>query len=82
MKNGRRLHSMPFQNCNLAWGSSSSAWQEVTEVRRDTYMTSALGGGGGPPKAEVVRKLSRGGCVNLRTRGEGVQKSQNFVDVI
>ena len=42
-------------------------------------MTSALGGGGGPPpKAVIVRKLSKGGCMNLQTRGEGVQKSPNF----
>ena len=40
-------------------------------------MTSALRGGGGVgPKADRVIKLSKGGCVNLRT------KSQNFADVI
>ena len=44
-------------------------------------MTSALRGGGGvDPKADRVIQLSKGGCVNLRTRG--VQKSQNFADVI
>ena len=36
------------------------------------------------PKADIVKKLSKGGCVNLWTRGswEGVKKSQNFADVI
>ena len=32
-------------------------------------MTSALNGGGGTTKADVVGKLSKGGCVNLKTRG-------------
>ena len=46
-------------------------------------MTSALGGGGGdPPKADVVRKLGKGEWVNLRTRGGGGSKIQNFVDII
>ena len=47
-------------------------------------MTSALGGGEGPAKADadVERKLSKGGCMNLRTRGGGGSKSQNFLDVI
>ena len=31
-------------------------------------------GGGVPSKADIVRNLSKGGCVNLRTRGEGGQK--------
>ena len=46
-------------------------------------MTSALRGGGGvPSKADIVSNFSKGGCVNLRTRGEGVKKSEIFVDVI
>ena len=35
-------------------------------------------GGGGTPKADAVGKLSKGGCVKMRTRG-GVQ---NFEDII
>ena len=45
-------------------------------------MSAQRGGGGVPSKADIVIKLSKGGCVNLRTRGEGVQKSENFADVI
>ena len=46
-------------------------------------MMSAQGGGeGGTPKADAVRKLSKGGCVKMQTRGEGVKKSENFADVI
>ena len=45
-------------------------------------MTSALGGGGGNPKADK----RKGGCVDLPlTSGEEreeVQKSENFADVI
>ena len=32
-------------------------------------------GGGIGPKADTVIKLSKGGCVNLRTRGRGVSKN-------
>ena len=40
-------------------------------------------GEGVPSKADIVSNLSKGGCVNLRTRGGGVvQKSENFADVI
>ena len=47
-------------------------------------MTSALRGEGVPSKADIVSKttFSKGGCVNLRTRGEGVKKSEIFADVI
>ena len=37
-------------------------------------MTSALRGRGVPLKSDIVSNLSKGGCVNLRTRGEGVKK--------
>ena len=46
------------------------------------FMTSALRGEGVPSKADIVSNLSKGGCVNLWTRGEGVNKSENFADVI
>ena len=46
-------------------------------------MTSALRGEGVPSKADIVSNFSKGGCVNLRTRGEGgVKKSEIFADVI
>ena len=42
-------------------------------------MTSALRGGGGVgPKADRVIQLSKGGCVNLRTRGGGGTKIPKF----
>ena len=40
-------------------------------VRDHSERTSALREVG--PKADIVLKLSKGACVNLRTRGEGVQ---------
>ena len=45
-------------------------------------MSARRGGEGGTPKADAVRKLSKGGCVKMQTRGEGVKKSENFADVI
>ena len=36
-------------------------------------MMSALRGEGVPAKADRVSDLSKGGCVNLRTRGGGVK---------
>ena len=42
-------------------------------------MTSApMGGRGVSGKADEGRELSKGGCVNLRTRGGGGQKIQKF----
>ena len=53
-------------------------------VRGHVHMMSAQGGGeGGTPKADAVRKLSKGGCVKMKTRrGRGVIKSDNFADMI
>ena len=45
-------------------------------------MMSALKGEGVPSKADIVSNLSKGGCVNLRTKGEGVIKSEILADVI
>ena len=45
-------------------------------------MTSAMRGEGVPSKADIVSNLSKGGCVNLRTRGGGGPKIPNFADVI
>ena len=45
-------------------------------------MTFALRGVRGvPSKADIVSNLSKGGRVNLRTRG-GVKKSENVADLI
>ena len=45
-------------------------------------MTSALRGGGGVSgNVDIVRGASKGVCVKMWTRG-GVQKSENFADVI
>ena len=49
------------------------------------YDVRAKGGRGVSEKEDEVREPSKGGCVNLRTRGEGVKrpkKSENFADVI
>ena len=55
-----------------------------SNLRGHVHMMSAQGGGReGTPKADAVRKLSKGGCVKMQTRGgEGVKKSESFVDVI
>ena len=37
---------------------------------------------GGTPKADAVRKLSKGGCVKMQTRGGGSQNIRKFADVI
>ena len=47
-----------------------------------TYDVRTKGGRGVPSKTDIVSNLSKGGCVHLRTRGQGVKKSQNFADVI
>ena len=42
-------------------------------------MTSALRGERGEPsKADIAIKLSKGGCVNLWTRGGGLKKIPKF----
>ena len=55
-------------------------------VHRGLYDVRTEGGRGVPwgvpSKADIVRNFSKGGCVNLRTRGEGVKKSKNIADVI
>ena len=38
------------------------------------FRISALRGEGVPSKADIVSNLSKGGCVNLRTRRRGGQK--------
>ena len=35
-------------------------------------------GGGGTSKADAAGKLSKGGCVKMKTRGGGGQKVQKF----
>ena len=46
------------------------------------YDVRTEGGRGVPSKADIVSNFSKGGCVNLRTRGEGVKKSEIFADVM
>ena len=53
-----------------------------SNLRGLPFRTSALRGEGVPSKADVVSNLSKGGCVNLRTRGEGVKKSEMLADVL
>ena len=43
-------------------------------IRGLPFRMSALRGGV-PSKADIVSNLSKGGFVNLRTRGEGVKNS-------
>ena len=33
----------------------------------------------GPRKADEVRELSKGGCVKMQTRGEGVKKNPEIL---
>ena len=42
------------------------------------YDVRTEGGKGVPSKADMVRNLSKGGCVNLQTRGEG-SKDMNML---
>ena len=42
------------------------------------YDVRTEGGGGVSPKADIVLELSKGGCVNLRTRGGGCSKNPKF----
>ena len=54
---------------------------------KGAYMNDVRTEGGGgraglPPKADIVSNLSKGGCMNLRTRGEGSKNSENVADVI
>ena len=44
-------------------------------------MTSALRGRG-PGKADEVRELSKGGCVNMQTRVRGFKKLEIFANII
>ena len=46
------------------------------------YDVCAKGGGGVRGKADKVKELNKGGCVNLQTRGEGVKEFEIFADVI
>ena len=43
---------------------------------------STLREGGGTFKADIVSNLSKGGCLNLWTRGGGDKKSENSADVL
>ena len=52
-------------------------------VRGHVHMMSEQGErNGDTPKADAVRKLSKGGCVKMQSRGLMVKKFENFADVI
>ena len=53
----------------------------ISEYAKNPYTLDALGRGV-PSKADIVSNLSEGGCMNLRTKGEGVKKSEHLADVI
>ena len=60
------IHSCSsFLSCILSQGAS------IYDVRTE-------GGRGVPSKADKVIKLSKGGCVNLQTRGGGGPKIRKF----
>ena len=47
-----------------------------------TYDVCTGRGEGGTPKADAVRELSKGGCMKIQTRGEGVKNPENLADVL
>ena len=54
--------------------------EEKVKFRGLPLSTSTLRGGGGVcPKADIVLELSKGGCVNLWTRGEGGPKKPKIL---
>ena len=62
--------------------ATAATADDVPDVPATRTTTSSLRRGGGvPSKADSVSHLSKGGCVNLRTEGEGVKKSEIFSDV-
>ena len=56
--------------------------EEINVRGASIYDVRTEGGGGVSPKADIVLEISKGGCVNFRTRGRGVQNPKNFTDVI
>ena len=70
------LHSVQFSPGNR---NICPILKPHIRVRGLPFMTSAPKGGGGVSgKADKGRELSKGGCVNLRTRGDGGQKIRKF----
>ena len=70
------IHAGDFTRCG---NMKEVRVQERVVVRGDTYMTSALSGGGELPNTWQTLLI---GCVNAWQRGEGVQNPENFADVI
>ena len=81
---GRSVHLLPF---SLRSKSSPRDWDRHEWEQSDFHMTHAMlgasiydvrteGGRGVPSKADIVCNLSKGGWVNLRTRGEGSKNMQ------
>ena len=55
----------------------------VVECRGGMYILCLhREGEGGTPQAESLRKLNKGGCMKMLTRGEGVKKSETFAGFI
>ena len=84
MRDGRKLNPTIWfvtkenHRGEANFGESVASVGVGRRVRGLPYMTSALRGERVPSKADIVSNLSKGGCVNLRRRGEG-SKNQKFL---
>ena len=59
--------------------ATAATADDVPDVPATRTTTSSLERGGGvPSKADSVSHLSKGGCVNLRTEGEGSKNPKFF----
>ena len=56
----------------MRWASSTVSFQSPARrpIRGDVHMICT---GRGTPKADAVRKLIKGGCIKMQTRGEGAK---------
>ena len=67
------LSKFPF------WSNAGARFRSAAAPPKGLpFRTSALRGEGVPSKADIVCNLSKGRCVNLRTRGGGGQKIRNL----
>ena len=79
---GLQIESLEKHSLCLHQNMSKSLTKDIIFFVVETAILKALGlplstsaHGGGCPKAEIIQKLSKGGCVDLRTRGKGSKKS-------
>ena len=78
LKTRKKCHCEGFQcNVNLEGTPVETFLSLNRSLRGLPFMVSALKGEGVPSKADIVSNLSKEGCMNLRTWGKGVNKSQN-----